>query len=142
MQRMAARVFAALLASDGRLDDLGRTGLERSGSARPPSPARSATSPRSTWSAASASPAHGATGTGLHNELWYETFTNRDRILTRWEQVMRDGVASAGGPDTAAGARMAETAAFFAFLHGELSQLMDRWREHRTTLDLPPIPPR
>ncbi|MFV2119161.1 hypothetical protein ACE14D_12230, partial [Streptomyces sp. Act-28] len=35
------------------------------------------------------------------------------------------------GADTAAGARIAETAEFFQFLHGELLQIMDRWREHK-----------
>lgn len=66
----------------------------------------------------------------LHNELWYETFTRRDQLLTRWEKAMRDG-AETLGPQTAAGVRVAETAEFFAFLQGELEGMMDRWREHR-----------
>ncbi|MFF1507256.1 GbsR/MarR family transcriptional regulator [Streptomyces sp. NPDC058326] len=66
----------------------------------------------------------------LHNELWYETFTRRDQILTRWEKLLREG-AETLGPDTAAGARTAETAEFFAFLQREMLGIMDRWAAHR-----------
>ncbi|MFE9532707.1 GbsR/MarR family transcriptional regulator [Streptomyces sp. NPDC006691] len=141
MQRMAARVFAALLVSEA-----GSMTSAELASALRISPAAVSGAVRYlsqvNMVGREREPGSRRDRYVLHNELWYETFTNRDRILTRWEQVMREGVASAGGPGTAAGARMAETAAFFTFLHGELSQLMDRWREHRTTLDLPPIPPR
>ncbi len=66
----------------------------------------------------------------LHNELWYETFTRRDQVLVRWEKVLHEG-AEALGPDTAAGRRTAETAEFFAFLHTEMLGIMDRWRAHK-----------
>ncbi|MFE0701856.1 GbsR/MarR family transcriptional regulator [Streptomyces sp. NPDC058872] len=66
----------------------------------------------------------------LHNELWYETFTRRDQVLVRWEKVLQEG-AEALGPDTAAGRRTAETAEFFAFLHTEMLGIMDRWRAHK-----------
>jgi DNA-binding transcriptional regulator GbsR (MarR family) len=73
----------------------------------------------------------------LHNDLWFETFTRRDQLLARWERVLRDGVESLG-PDSPAGLRIAETAAFMEFLDGELKGLMKRWRAHRETLDLGP----
>ncbi|WP_420716995.1 MULTISPECIES: hypothetical protein [unclassified Streptomyces] len=72
----------------------------------------------------------------LHNELWYETFTHRDQALTLFEKTLREGAAGLG-TDSPAGARVAETAAFFEFLQHELHGLMDRWRDHRATLDLP-----
>ncbi|WP_328312020.1 MarR family transcriptional regulator [Streptomyces sp. NBC_00442] len=138
MQRMAARVFAALLVSES-----GAMTSAELASALRISPAAVSGAVRYLAQVdmvgREREPGSRRDRYVLHNELWYETFTNRDRVLTRWEQVMADGVASAGGPGTAAGARMAETAEFFAFLHGELSQLMARWRAHRTTLDLPPL---
>lgn len=69
----------------------------------------------------------------LHSELWYETFTRRDRLLARWEKVLREG-SEALGADTAAGARVAETAEFFEFLHREMEEMMDRWRAHKESL--------
>lgn len=54
-------------------------------------------------------------------------------MLTRWEQALREGVESLGR-DTPAGARVAETVAFFEFLQKELLSLLDRWKEHRETL--------
>ncbi|WTB02484.1 MarR family transcriptional regulator [Streptomyces avidinii] len=74
----------------------------------------------------------------LHNELWYETFTRRDQVLTLWEKTLREGAATLG-TDSPAGARVAETAAFFEFMQGEMLGLMDRWRTHRATLGLGPV---
>ncbi|WP_369145079.1 GbsR/MarR family transcriptional regulator [Streptomyces sp. R44] len=129
MQRMASRVFAALLASEtasltsaelaerlrispaavsgaiGYLTRVGMVSRERDPGTR-----------RERYV--------------LHNELWYETFTRRDQVLVRWEKVLQDG-AETLGPDTAAGRRTAETAEFFAFLHGEMAGIMDRWRAHK-----------
>ncbi|MFJ8645531.1 GbsR/MarR family transcriptional regulator [Streptomyces sp. NPDC093546] len=129
MQRMASRVFAALLASESGaltsaelserlrispaavsgavryLNQVGMVGREREPGSR-----------RDRYV--------------LHNELWYETFTRRDQVLSRWETVLRDG-AETLGPDSAAGARVAETAEFFAFLQKEMHELLDRWREYR-----------
>ncbi|WP_406286330.1 GbsR/MarR family transcriptional regulator [Streptomyces sp. NBC_00209] len=72
----------------------------------------------------------------LHNEIWYTTFAGRDQVLTRWERTLKDGARTLG-EHTPAGARIAETAAFFEFLQSELEGLMGRWEEHRKTLDLP-----
>lgn len=66
----------------------------------------------------------------LHKEMWYEVFARRDQVLTRWEKTLQEG-ADALGRDTAAGARVSETAEFFAFLHQEMLQIMARWREHK-----------
>ncbi|MGW8763494.1 GbsR/MarR family transcriptional regulator [Streptomyces sp. NPDC055815] len=131
MQRMASRVFAALLASEsasltsaelaerlkispaavsgavGYLTRVGMVSRERDPGTR-----------RDRYV--------------LHNELWYETFTRRDQVLVRWEKVLQEG-AETLGPDTAAGRRTAETAEFFAFLHGEMAGIMDRWRARRQT---------
>lgn len=54
----------------------------------------------------------------------------REAIIKRWEDALREGVASLGA-DTPAGGRLAETLAFFEFMEGELESMMDRWRIHR-----------
>ncbi|MFI5860973.1 GbsR/MarR family transcriptional regulator [Streptomyces sp. NPDC051546] len=135
MQRMAARVFARLLASDG-----GAMTSAELGEALRISPAAvsGAVSYLSQVNMVSREREPGSRRDRyvLHNELWYETFTRRDQILTLWEKTLRDGAAGLG-PDTPAGARVAETAAFFEFMQTELLDLMDRWRTHRATLDLP-----
>ncbi|MFE4211596.1 GbsR/MarR family transcriptional regulator [Streptomyces sp. NPDC056844] len=131
MQRMAARVFAALLADDdGSMtsSDLGRqlrispaavsgainylTQVSMVGRERDPGSRRDRYR--------------------LHDEIWYATFANRDQVLTRWERTLKDGARSLG-EDTPAGARLAETAEFFAFMQAELVGVLDRWREHRTS---------
>ncbi|MEV6393959.1 MarR family transcriptional regulator [Streptomyces sp. NPDC051907] len=129
MQRMAARVFAALLASEtGSLtsaelaERLQISPAAISGAVRYLAQVNMVSRERD--------PGSRRDRYVLHNELWYETFTRRDQVLTRWEKVLRDG-AQTLGPDTAAGARAAETAEFFEFLQQELLGMMDRWREHR-----------
>lgn len=70
----------------------------------------------------------------LHGDQWYETVVRRDQLLIRWENSVRSGM-EALGPDTAAGARLAETAAFFHFLREEMGVMLGRWREYRRTLE-------
>jgi DNA-binding transcriptional regulator GbsR (MarR family) len=136
MQRMASRVFASLLASD----ESALTSAELS--------ERLQISPAAVSGAVRYLTQAGMVGRErepgsrrdryrLHNDLWFETFTRRDQLLARWEKVLRDGVESLG-PDSPAGLRIAETAAFMQFLDSELKGLMTRWHAHRETLDLGP----
>lgn len=129
MQRMAARVFAALLASETAsmtsaelAERLRISPAAVSGAIRYLSQVSMVTRERD--------PGTRRDRYVLHNELWYETFTRRDQILTRWEKVLKDG-SEALGPDTAAGTRTAETAEFFEFLQQETLGLMDRWRARK-----------
>ncbi|MGX2996264.1 GbsR/MarR family transcriptional regulator [Streptomyces sp. JNUCC 64] len=71
----------------------------------------------------------------VHGTQWYEALTNRDAVLKRWAEAMREGVVSLGA-DTPAGRRVAETLLFFEFLERELADLMTRWQTHRSTLNL------
>ncbi|HEY6418200.1 MAG TPA: MarR family transcriptional regulator [Candidatus Binataceae bacterium] len=66
----------------------------------------------------------------VFDDMWYEAFTRREQLFTRWEQGLREGI-EAVGRDTAAGARLDETRRFFGFIHGEFPRLMDRWRKLR-----------
>ncbi|KOU19500.1 MarR family transcriptional regulator [Streptomyces sp. WM6372] len=134
MQRMASRVFAQLLASDSG----SMTSAELSEALRiSPAAVSGAVAylTQVTMVSREREPGSRRDRYVLHNELWYETFTRRDQVLNLFEKTLRDGAAGVG-TDTPAGARMAETAAFFEFLQGEMHAMMDRWRAHRATLDL------
>ncbi|MEV7519368.1 MarR family transcriptional regulator [Streptomyces sp. NPDC091371] len=134
MQRMAARVFAQLLASDGGA----MTSAELSEALQiSPAAVSGAVSYLTQVNMVSREREPGSRRDRyvLHNELWYETFTRRDQVLTLWEKTLREGAAGLG-TDSPAGARIAETAAFFEFMQHELLGLMDRWRAHREGLNL------
>ncbi|MFE3825958.1 GbsR/MarR family transcriptional regulator [Streptomyces sp. NPDC059092] len=126
MQRTASRVFAALLSSD----DASLTSAELS--------ERLGISPAAVSGAIRYLVQVGLAGRErdpgsrrdryrVHNEVWYTTFAQRDAVLVRWENALRDGAESLGR-DTPAGARLAETVEFFAFVQEELVTMMDRWR--------------
>ena len=66
----------------------------------------------------------------VYDNAWYEAIARRERLLLRWEDSAREGVDVLGA-DSAAGARMAETLAFFEFLRGEMPHVLERWRKER-----------
>ena len=66
----------------------------------------------------------------VFDDAWYEATVRRERLLLRWEDSAREGVAALG-PSTPAGARMVETVAFFQFLRREMAALQERWRQER-----------
>ncbi len=66
----------------------------------------------------------------VHDDVWYEALVRRDQVLVRWEDALREGVG-VFGTDSPAGARMAETLAFFEFVGKELPALLDRWRVYK-----------
>jgi predicted transcriptional regulator len=68
------------------------------------------------------------------NNVWSEVIGIRDRLMSRWTGVLREGVGVLGA-DTAAGARVAESADFFEFVSTELPAVIGRWREHKAALD-------
>ncbi|MFG3550911.1 GbsR/MarR family transcriptional regulator [Streptomyces sp. NPDC047725] len=129
MQRMPARVFAALLASDsGTL-----TSAELGGQLQV-SPAAVSGAVRYLAQQHMVSrerePGSRRERYRVHSNQWYEALTNREAVLKRWEAALREGVASLGA-GTPAGRRMAETLAFFEFVDDEIAAMMERWREHR-----------
>ncbi|MDW8808718.1 MarR family transcriptional regulator [Streptomyces scabiei] len=69
----------------------------------------------------------------VHSDQWYEALTNREAIIKRWEESLREGVAGLGA-DTPAGRRLAETLAFFEFVEVEVEAVMRRWRTRRDEL--------
>ncbi|MFI9626961.1 GbsR/MarR family transcriptional regulator [Streptomyces sp. NPDC052042] len=134
MQRMASRVFAALLA-----DDEGAMTSAELALALQISPAAVSGAvnylTQVSMVGREREPGSRRDRYRVHNELWYTTFANRDRLLTRWENTLNEGVHTLG-ERTPAGARLAESAAFFEFMQAELAGMLDRWREYRKTLDL------
>jgi DNA-binding transcriptional regulator GbsR (MarR family) len=132
--RMPARAFAGLLATDsGRLTASGLANLLQvspaaiSGAVRYLAQVNLASRERE--------PGSRRDYYRVHDDVWYEAIARRDQVLARWERSLREGIEVLGR-DTAAGARMAETLAFFEFLQKELPPLLKRWREHKLRLRL------
>lgn len=132
MARMPARVFAALLASES-----GALTSAELGERLRVSPAAVSGAVRylsqQHMVAREREPGTRRDIFRVHANQWYEALANRDGVLKRWENALRDGVTSLG-PDTPAGRRLAETLAFFEFIEVELAGMIDRWRAHRETL--------
>ncbi|MER7676778.1 MarR family transcriptional regulator [Streptomyces sp. NPDC096934] len=138
MQRMPARVFAALLASDsGAMTSAGLGERLRvspaavSGAVRYLAQQHMVSRERD--------PGSRRERYRVHSDQWYEALTSRDAVLKRWEAALREGVDSLG-PATPAGRRLAETLAFFEFVDGEIAGMMERWRAHREKLYGPDDP--
>jgi DNA-binding transcriptional regulator GbsR (MarR family) len=66
------------------------------------------------------------------DDPWYAAITNRAELLARWEESASRG-AEVLGLDRPAGARLRETAEFFAFLREELPGMLERWQARRTS---------
>jgi DNA-binding transcriptional regulator GbsR (MarR family) len=62
--------------------------------------------------------------------VWQEVVGMQSQVLVRWAKMLAEGI-DVVGPDTPAGERMAEYAAFFDFLNSEFPGLFDRWEAHR-----------
>jgi predicted transcriptional regulator len=70
----------------------------------------------------------------VSDDLWYEAYANRDKLLEQWATLLGEG-AKIVGLESRAGSRLDESRQFFDFMRGELPGLMGRWRayqaEHR-----------
>lgn len=129
MQRMASRVFAAVMASpDGALTpseiarDLqvsagavsGAVGyLEQTGMIR------RTHVPGSRHSLIT-----------LGDDIWYEALTSRNPVMERWLTIADDGLEELP-PDSPAVERVAVMRDFFEFVLAELPEMMERWRLER-----------
>jgi DNA-binding transcriptional regulator GbsR (MarR family) len=129
LPRMPARVFAALLASDtGALtsaelgEQLRISPAAVSGAVRYLAQVHMLSRERE--------PGSRRERYRVHSDQWYEALTNREAVIKRWEDALRDGVASLGA-ETPAGRRLAETLAFFEFLENDVAGMMERWRAYR-----------
>jgi DNA-binding transcriptional regulator GbsR (MarR family) len=73
----------------------------------------------------------------LGEDPWYEAIYRREPLIDRWERALLDGV-EAVGTDTPAGARLKDSAEFFAFLRQELPAMLARYRERSSRSHLAP----
>jgi len=62
----------------------------------------------------------------MPDDIWNTMLRLRDQVLVRWTMLLREGIGLAG-PDTPAGARMAEHVEFFEFVSRELPGVLARW---------------
>ncbi|MEW2128992.1 MarR family transcriptional regulator [Streptomyces sp. NPDC005435] len=129
MPRMPARVFAALLSSDtGTLtsaelgEQLRISPAAVSGAVRYLAQVHLVSRERE--------PGSRRERYRVHSDQWYEALTNREAIIKRWEDALRDGVTTLGA-DTPAGRRLSDTLEFFEFIEKDVAGLMERWRAHR-----------
>lgn len=68
-------------------------------------------------------------------DVWSAIMLQRSDIVIMYEDAAAEGV-SLLKPGSAGARRMRETQEFFAFMRAEQERLLERWREHRRTLDL------
>ena len=129
--RMPARVFAALVATDaGRLtaneltENLRISPAAVSGAVRYLTQIGLVTRERE--------PGSRRDVFWVDPQVLYEVTVGRDRLLSRWENSLREGIATLG-EDTPAGRRMAEMADFFGFLRGEMVTMLGRWKARQTS---------
>jgi DNA-binding transcriptional regulator GbsR (MarR family) len=66
----------------------------------------------------------------IGNDLWYESIGQKDMIYRKLADNLDRGI-EALGDDTPAGQRLLETRDFFLFLAKELPILVEQWREQR-----------
>jgi predicted transcriptional regulator len=131
--RMPARVFSALLATDsGRL-----TAAELSEQLKASAAAVSG-GVRYLIGVGMVS-REGEPGSRRHHyrvpdHVWDEVISGRDRLMARWSAVLREGVALVG-PDTPAGARLADSVQYFEFVSAELPRVLARWQEHKAAME-------
>ncbi|MFC9977710.1 GbsR/MarR family transcriptional regulator [Spirillospora sp. NPDC127200] len=131
-QRMPARVFAALLASDsGSLTAAELAELLQVSPAAVSGAVRHLTHIH--MAVRERDPGSRRDVYRVRDDVWQDAILGRDRVLTTWEDSLAEG-AQAVGPDTPAGRRLSECAEFFVFMQSEMATLLERWREHRDKL--------
>lgn len=133
MPRMAARAWAALLATDSaRLTSAELAEMLQISPAAVSGAVRYLT--QLGLAARERDPGSRRDHYVIRDDVWYEAIMDRDRDMRQWVAAAHEGVEvlGAGSP---AGERMAVTEDFLEFLRGELGGIMARWREHRTEVE-------
>ena len=132
MPRMAARVFALLLADDdarmtaGQLASTLRVSPAAvSGAVRYLTQARVAERHREPGARTDHYALAGS-------DVWVEMFERRFAFMAGWEEALSEGATILG--DSPGGRRLRESQAFLAFLRHEMPRLLDRWRAEKHQL--------
>jgi predicted transcriptional regulator len=130
MARMPARVFAYAL-----IDDADRYTATELAEALRVSPAAISMSVRDLVNAGllgkQREPGDRTDTYVLHDEdIWSEIYLKREGLLDQFERIAAEGIALVGR-ERPGGRRLAETAAYFAFMRREMPELVERWRKYR-----------
>jgi hypothetical protein len=133
LQRLPARVFAALLAKDdGRMtaaelgDVLSVSPASVSGAVRYLQQMRMIHREREQGSRRDVFV--------VADDAWHDMMLNTPNIYAPLTSSLREGVAMVGGPGTQAGDRLAVSVAFLEFVTEEMQQLSDKWDKRRAQL--------
>lgn len=132
MPRMAARVFTAVLSSDGARMTAGELGdLLKA------SPAAISGAVRYLEQvdmiARYREPGSRRDVFTLGDDVWYEAFAHKDQTMAQWMETAAAGV-ELFGPDTDVGRRLEEAREFDQFILEEMPLLIERWRVRRDKL--------
>lgn len=129
LQRMAARVLAAILSADGAsLTVRELASLLQVSSGALSGAVRQLETMRITHRRRV--PGQRADHYSLGDPFWYEAITFRKEMFGTIESALDEGVEAVGSTSPA-GLRIAETRDFFAYLAAELPALVERWHESR-----------
>jgi DNA-binding transcriptional regulator GbsR (MarR family) len=66
----------------------------------------------------------------MPGSMWDSLIRQRDQVMARWTALVREGIDLVG-PESPAGERLAEQADFLEFVSKELSEVTERWDQHR-----------
>lgn len=67
----------------------------------------------------------------LADDSWYEVTTTKMDFLKVLAVVSEQGVAAAGGPNTVAGARLANMRDFYLFVHENVPDILAKWKANK-----------
>ncbi|MGH3951487.1 MAG: GbsR/MarR family transcriptional regulator [Pseudonocardiaceae bacterium] len=126
-QRMAARVFAALMVTDS-----GRMTAGELAATLSVSPAAVSGAVRYLDQvglvAKERIPGDRRDSYRVYDDMWYASFLKRDRLMMMWRDQAKQGMDIVGA-DTPAGKRLAEMRDFFEFMVAEIPAMFERWRQ-------------
>ncbi|MCF6426236.1 MarR family transcriptional regulator [Amycolatopsis tucumanensis] len=66
------------------------------------------------------------------DDMWYASMRKRDRFVEMWRDAAAEGI-DAVGADTPAGRRLADMRDFLSFIIKELPLLFERWEKERAS---------
>lgn len=128
-QRMAARVFAALMVTDS-----GRMTAGELAETLSVSPAAISGAVRYLDQvglvARERAPGERRDSYRVYDDMWYASFLKRDRLMMLWRDQAKEGIDIVGA-GTPAGRRLAEMRDFFEFMVAEIPAMFDRWHASR-----------
>ena len=130
MQRVPARVFAALMADDdGRMTSAELTEALQLSPSSVSGGVRYLTEMRMIHR--EREPGSRRDVYVVAEDQWHETMLNVDQIYGRLKASVAEGLDAVGGPDTPAGRRLDTTVRFLDFIIEEMGGLVRRWEDEQ-----------